>query len=495
MMYQPIMHKKSPKWHNNWEGTSLTSQMKGYITMTNNIEGLLHFLEVIEAPEVSQHDLYRTVFPEDVLQPAGVQEQGKYNAMIQLQTGTFLYLHDDLKALPSSRLFGASMNCLSYAGQSGTDDMAQMLHAFIFRVYLPEERYPGYIWDCLFSRMHTRHKQGHSAPPRIDPTFIVTNGSEIWFYYLLAKPLPLYHHLLKKIQTLYNFISREIHRCFDSEVDGYACRKPRPGSIYARYPVVGTVYKGSQCRAYRTGHSYTFAELDRLVPKSAQLGFQQERKLSKSSPQVYDWFVDLAKENINMVLLSVLDAHASYAEKCNIPTQRFLDDQNMLADLLKRRYPADEVERAQGNAIWLADNCPTMLHTWSLQYIEKIIGMSLPRNKRNGRSRKQHLRMVHKKNSKEKAVRDWRKAHPNGTKTECRKDLKISKPTVNRWWDGKPKASKSTSKRLCPDCGVALEKKTLEPWFWADKGNYYTRTNWVCPGCGQVIVGRAHIVI
>ena len=39
------------------------------------------------------------------------------------------------------------------------------------------------------------------------------------------------------------------------------------------------------------------------------------------------------------------------------------------------------------------------------------------------------------KNSKKSEILNWRVNNPNGTKSECAKELKISGSTVAKWWD------------------------------------------------------------
>ena len=36
--------------------------------------------------------------------------------------------------------------------------------------------------------------------------------------------------------------------------------------------------------------------------------------------------------------------------------------------------------------------------------------------------------------TKDKIIKEWRVQHPNGTKAQCIKDTKISKPTVYKYW-------------------------------------------------------------
>ena len=103
--------------------------------------------------------------------------------------------------------------------------------------------------------------------------------------------------------------------------------------------------------------------------------------------------------------------------------------------------------------------------TYSRAEIERVSGISVPLNKRNRRSRKEHLQADEWKNekgrpianicrenreralkymrengeikgrpNKAKIVEEWRKVHPDGKKVDCIHDTGLSKPTVYRWW-------------------------------------------------------------
>ena len=85
----------------------------------------------------------------------------------------------------------------------------------------------------------------------------------------------------------------------------------------------------------------------------------------------------------------------------------------------------------------------------------RITGLPIEPAKRNYRSLNDHLRMMREnykslhdkkrggdgeetrgRKSLEHMVRQWREEHPgNENKSECARDLGISRPTVVRWWD------------------------------------------------------------
>ena len=86
--------------------------------------------------------------------------------------------------------------------------------------------------------------------------------------------------------------------------------------------------------------------------------------------------------------------------------------------------------------------------TYSRAEVERVSGISVPPNKRNGRKQDKHLqgaraiRDINNENWREEngrkpkseIVEEWRKAHPDGKKADCIRDTGLSKPTVYKWW-------------------------------------------------------------
>ena len=89
--------------------------------------------------------------------------------------------------------------------------------------------------------------------------------------------------------------------------------------------------------------------------------------------------------------------------------------------------------------------------TFPRKDLEKITAILMPPNKRNGRSRKQHIEIMNfirdKINNntnwrntdgrpeKKDIVRAWREANPNGKKIDCERETGLSRHTVLKWWN------------------------------------------------------------
>lgn len=79
--------------------------------------------------------------------------------------------------------------------------------------------------------------------------------------------------------------------------------------------------------------------------------------------------------------------------------------------------------------------------------IAKLSGLSMPVNKRNGRTQEEHLRRARAvqlidypdfewagRPSAQEKVREWRQYHPDGKPKECMQQIGLSKNTVYKWW-------------------------------------------------------------
>lgn len=269
--------------------------------------------------------------------------------------------------------------------------------------------------------------------------------------------------------------------------------------------------------AYEVGEKYTLADLNMLVPQSAQVEvyepqmtleearekypdwyhrrIEQHRKSSgqryfKTNEAVYRWFLRTVNENIDTVELGAMEALASYACKCKIGRLTLSDD---LADLhmkLSSRFQEEDIAEHEERALEFYSEASGPLTTWRLDTISKWSGLDFQYSKRNGFPQKLHLKQVHEARSYKNKVREWVKAHPSGTQTECAAELDMSRQTACKWW---PKEQTSI-KNPCPKCGCEMERVKEEPWFWHKKGKKYTRINQICSNteCGHIIKGRAY---
>lgn len=491
--------------------------------------------DALHLPQVSQREFYRTIYPEGALSKTGVQETGWYTALIELydkskreyNANKFIYLHDDLNALPNLMAAAQSRtNGIAYAGKSGEDSLARELYALIFRVNLPQSL--GYHTFGDFCCRHMR-KSKTARRPRIAPTFVTLSGDtkQVLFYYVLEEPIPMYNKFLNKLKSMHTYLSRAIHVALNEECyDSVAI--PRQYGIYARYPVVGTMSGGDEVIAYKTGEKYTLDDINALLPKTKRLAYHQateslehaqalwpdwarrrlvqKRKPSGkrfwiAKPNLFAWYVDLVEENKEIVKPGILEALMSYAAKSGAYHKKVWDTARHFQDILATRYPKSEIDSHVADAWGLYDN-PSLLRNWTISHIEDITGLTIPRNKRNGRTQAEHLALLHQAQSKEDAVRQWRLENPEGTKSACAQALHITWDTANKWWDAKAKKADKPAKvpvqtlpNKCPIvvCNGILVENGYQQWYSEKNGLHYKRKVCACDCCGTVSFGKARI--
>ena len=167
---------------------------------------------------------------------------------------------------------------------------------------------------------------------------------------------------------------------------------------------------------------------------------------------LYDWWLRKIQSGEVSVghrywCLSVL---ASYGIKCDIP------EDEVLTDALELLPMFDNISDDEHNRFTKRDVLDAMnmyqenYVTYSRAEVERVSGISVPPNKRNGRKQDKHLQLARGirelkssmgeavsgggRPEKSKIVEEWRKSHPDGKKADCIRETGLSKPTVYKWW-------------------------------------------------------------
>jgi hypothetical protein len=164
---------------------------------------------------------------------------------------------------------------------------------------------------------------------------------------------------------------------------------------------------------------------------------------------LYDWWLAQIKTGATfghryfcVMMLAI------YAVKCDVPKERLDQDAADLIPYLNalgdEPFTAADVESA-------LDCYDDRYATFPLRDIEKLSAIEIPRNKRNGRTRADHVKLMnfvrdelnHNENwrdgngrpSKDRVVYEWRQQHQNGKKIECERETGLSRHTILKWWD------------------------------------------------------------
>ena len=145
----------------------------------------------------------------------------------------------------------------------------------------------------------------------------------------------------------------------------------------------------------------------------------------------------------------------SLAVQCNIAPEQVEKDCRELAEFLEELTEKEDNHFTEYDilcALRTYHNADEGAYRRKIEYISNKTGISLIPNKRNGRKREQHIKMVnamrvmkrdvlgeneYKNNGrpdKQKIVQEWRIANPDGKKADCIRYTGLDKKTVYKWW-------------------------------------------------------------
>ena len=178
---------------------------------------------------------------------------------------------------------------------------------------------------------------------------------------------------------------------------------------------------------------------------------------------LYDWWLGKLRDGSEVtvhhrywcVLTLVV-----YAVKCGISREEVLNDALALVPAFDRKTetvdnPFSEDDVRDAMRAYDEQYCK-----WPLRVIETTTGIRIERNKRNGRGREKHIKVMNairdgvthpdgdwrigngrKKSTLENSsfaaiVREWQDQHPGcKNKSQCARETGLTRPTVHRWWD------------------------------------------------------------
>ena len=416
---------------------------------------------VLTAPTI----FYRDLFPVGSFERCGHTEDNKANGIFVIlkeQRVIKRILTDELSELDDA--FGDKFSILapiSYYGKDRNGHNASELFAFtvdLDGVELPQLR--SLLHQC-FNKLLPM------------PTYIVNSGTGLHLYYVFNEPLPLYPHMQRKLKDVKYALIRQCWNRYTSTLE-----KPQMQGIMQGFRMVGCRSKlgiDYPVVAYKFGDKLDLAEIMRYLPDNVSIprtDYQSklplkdaremypewyERRIINKQPRgrwhikrdLYDWWLRQirtgAKYGHRYFCIMCL---AIYARKCDIDEDELRSDALALIPLLDTnpddRFTQDDVIKA----LEVYNECYC---TFPRKDIEKVSGIVIPKNKRNGRKRADHIKIMNfirdeinqntnwregnGRPKKQELVLDWRQQHPEGRKSDCHRDTGLSYPTIRRWWD------------------------------------------------------------
>lgn len=382
------------------------------------------------------------------------------------------------------------LNGITYFGRRNVQQYASKMFAMIFDLDgLTDDTLNAFLSGAIV---------GDAYPV---PNYIVLSGHGAHLYYVFEQPVSLYPYTKIQLKELKYALTDKMWNRYTSTEE-----KVQHQGINQGFRVVGSKAKDGApepiVRAFRVNeHPFSLDQLCRYVPEEKRVDLQQlwkENKYTleqskKKFPEwyekvvvngdrtreywdiagkvhgdnpyaLYDWWKRMIESGASYGhRYFAIMALAIYGAKNDKTYDEVWDDAMSLIPFLNSLNPKEPFTR---------EDCEVALECYDDRYktfpirdIEKITGIPIPRNKRNGRKQEVHLgraRVLQQYDdpegnwrnrngapTAEQKVAEYRSNHPEASVTEIAKALGISRPTVYKWWDSVPK--KPVEYRYTPD--------------------------------------------
>lgn len=404
------------------------------------------------------------------------KEKGHYRIMFE---DTF---EEVLKELQGADDF-AILNGITYFGRKNVQEHASKMFAMIFDLDGVTDRTLNAFLNGAFV--------GNAYPI---PNYIILSGHGIHLYYIFEEPLSLYPYMKIQLKELKYALNERIWNKYTSTEES----RQEQGINQGFRVIGGKTKEGADekiVRAFRINeHPFSLTQLCEYVPEASRV---DEKKLWKENkytleqakkkfPEwyekviingdnsreywdiagkvrgdnpyaLYDWWKRKIYEGASYRhrYFSIM-CLAIYGVKCSKPYEEVEADAFKLVPFLNSINPEEPF--TEQDCMVALECYDTRYCTFPIKDIVKISGISIEKNKRNGRKRADHLKLMNfirdeingnkdwrnkdgrpAGSSKQKnIVWEWRKKNPDGRKADCIRETGLSKPTVYKWWDSEP---------------------------------------------------------
>lgn len=310
------------------------------------------------------------------------------------------------------------------------------------------------------------------------PNYVALSGHGVHLYYVFDVPISLYPNIKLQLKEFKYALIEKVWNP-NTSID----KKVQYQGINQGFRVLGgkTKIDGVRVRPFRMNqHPWTLNELNYYIPeehriddtklyKESKITLEQAKdkyplwyekvivqgdktkKIWDVKPDLYEWWKRKIKEGASYHhrYFSIM-CLAIYASKCagSITEDKLREDAYELMPFLNAIQPSDPFTETD---IESALECYDARYvTFPIDDIVNISGIQIEKNKRNGRKRAEHVKLMNfirdeingntdwrnkdGRPTKEAAIEEWRKTHPEGTKSRCARELGISRPTMNKWW-------------------------------------------------------------
>ena len=440
--------------------------------------------------EVSAMDVYSDIFHlgENEIQKRN-EEKGTYKSNPlgywkndKDSKGHYRILFDDtfeetLKELQEADF--CIMNGISYFGRKNVQEHASKMYAMIFDL-------DGVTDETLGNFLHSCFSDFTIYPL---PNYIILSGHGVHLYYVFEYPIPLYPNIKIQLKELKYSLTTKMWNRYTTK----HWEKVQYQGINQGFRVIGgkTKIEGVRVRAFSlNSHPYCLEQLNQYVPedkridetklwKESKLTLTQakkkypewyEKRVVRGEKQgtwtckedLYHWWIRKIQEgaSVGHRYFCVM-CLAIYGVKSGISKKQVEKDAIELIPFLNGMSDTEPfTESDVKSALECFDE---RYMTFPIEDISKISGISIEKNKRNGRKQGLHLKMARSNlaimnedigsslqgrpegtGTKKEIIAEWQKCHPEGKKINCHKDTGLSRMTIDKWWTVKGQGEADT---------------------------------------------------
>lgn len=418
---------------------------------------------------VPRYDFYRYLFPEGSFERLGHPEDRKPNGLLLVLEkndegrtyGRHLVLTDGLEQLEEVwHKDYVICSPISYVGRSRKATNARFLYALTLDI-----DYVG-----LKELEHLDYWSREEIIPT--PTFIVNSGHGVHLYYVFENPVPMFQHNQRELRKLKRQLVKQIWTDYTSS---------NPEAVEALGVVQGFRVVGTRSKlgcysvsAHQTGERVGISYLNSFVPLEckARISDRDERlTLDEAKTRYPDWYDRVVqgkgkagrwhvKRDLYDWYKSRIETEATYghryfcmmtlaiyAQKCDVSKEELDADAEHFTEVFNKIKP---------DMPFLREEAQKALEAYNENYVrfpresvERVTGLRMPANKRNGRKQDQHVKMMNmirdlddpegmwrnKKGAPTKCdlVREYAAAHPEANHSQIARALGVSRPTVIKW--------------------------------------------------------------
>lgn len=430
--------------------------------------------------EIEPLEFYRGIFQEGELETRGKQEKGKYHALaVELlpkaaedkKNVRRYVIYDDLKEI--EQLLESDnfiiISPISYVGTSRKSDNARYIYAMAIDL------------DGITEEQNLRDmfKQINVAEYLPKPTYIVSSGTGLHLYYQFEQPIPCFKNIVKQLQNLKRDLTKKIWNGYVTTLS----ESIQYESLFQGFRMCGGVakQKGKRTRVFEIGGKVSIEYLNEFViddrNKVTEYTYKSRLPLSQAKEKYPEWYEkrvvnkqpkgtwttkkDLFYWWLDRINKEALVGHryycimclAVYAKKSGIEQEELEEIAFSLVDKMEELTDKEDNHFTRADVLAALEMYNDNYIRFPIDSITKLTQIPIEKNKRNGRTREAHIKMVNEfrkfqrdilgedeyklngRPSKAYEVFRWKRENPSGTVKECAADLELGVSTVYKYWN------------------------------------------------------------